>query len=361
MNSRSVITLATLVVVVLIAAVWTSTSRQAQIEQRGLLYPDLKSQLDQVNAVRVFGPGNQLKVEITRAQDGWRVNERWKYPAAADKVSQLLLDLGEAKTVEEKTSNESNYSALGVEGVSNDTATGVRVELAGIPGIDVIIGKMGPTTSSRYVRKSSEKASWLVDRTLDAPSEPKEWLDTQLIDIAAERIQSVSIAHEGKQAFTAAKANRSAENFTVTGLKKGQALSSDSAANGLASNLIKLELEDVAPFSDWEGKRPQVKATYKTFDGLVIELSGWEADEARHIHARVRYDEQQAKQFGPKESEEKEGKEDKKDEEKKDSQSTKDPRTEATDLDARLQSWVFQIADYKYDSIFEQLDDLLKQ
>lgn len=353
MNARSLATLAALVAIVLAAAVWVSTSRDHQPEKNAALYPTLKSQLDGVKAVRIYGAGNRRKVELVRSQNDWRIKERFDYPAAGDKLRQLVLDLGAAKPVEEKTSNPANYAALGVEDVTATGASGVRVELVGPTAIDLIVGKPGPGTQSRYIRKAGEKQSWLVDRALEAPSEPKDWLDSRLIDVAADRIHSAQIEIEGKQPYTAAKAQRSDANFAVTGLKKAQTLNTESAANGIGSALANLTLEDVAPYTDWQNKPAQAKAVYRTFDGTVIELSGWTEGNVHRIHARARYDEPLAAQFAVKS--------DDKNKDRQKQSGAPDRKAEAAALDARLQAWVFQIPDYKYGSIFTPLDELLKK
>ncbi|MET0661264.1 MAG: DUF4340 domain-containing protein [Steroidobacteraceae bacterium] len=343
MNSRSLATLAALVVIVLIAAVWVSMARHPQAEHDSRLYASLKSKLDGIQAVRIYGAGNQRKVELVRAQDGWHVSERSNYPAAMDKVRALLLGLSEAKSVEEKTSNPAHYAALGVEDVSASGATGVRVELVGPGGIDLIVGKTGQGANS-YVRKTGDKTTWLIDRLLEAPTNPKEWLEPKLIDIAANRIQSAHIEIAGKQPYTAVKAKDNDANFAVNGLKKGQTLNGESAANAVSSALANLNLEDVASYGEWQDKPAQAKATYTTFDGTVLEFSGWTEGDAHYVHARARYE--------PPQPDEKD---------RKANATPVDRQAAASALDARLQPWVFRIADYKYGAIFAPLEGLLQK
>ena len=346
MNSRFLAALAALLVIVLAAAVWLSTSRDGKAAKTStLLYPALKGQLDSVKAVRIYGAGNHRKAELVRVDNEWRVTERAQYPAASDKVRQLVIDLSAAKRIEEKTSKPSHYAALGLEDIAGNT-TGARVELVGPSGVDLIVGNTGPGANSRYVRKSGEKTSWLVDRMLGAPSEPKEWLNTRLIDIPANRIHSVQVQIEGQQPYGAAKANRTDAHFSVDGLKKGQTLNTESAADPIASALANLNLEDVAPYAEWQNKAPQAHATYTTFDGVIVELSGWIDGNVHHVHARARYDEPLAQQFAPKD---------------KNSPPAPDRIAEAVALDARLQPWVFQIPDYKYSTLFTPLEGLLKK
>jgi hypothetical protein len=355
MNTRTLATLGALVAIVVAAAVWLSMSRHPEQVSKAL-YPDLKAHLQEVTGIRIYTRGNQRQVELVRSDKGWTVTERSNYPADANKVRQLVLDLAEAKLLEEKTSDPAKYPTLNVQDVSAADATGVRVELVGVKDVDVILGKKAVAMNSRYVRKTADKTSWLVDRALDAPSEPKDWLDQEVLDIASDRIHSVRIEIEGKQPYTASKAARTDANFKVTNLKKGQSLSSESAANGLGSSLIRLNLDDVAPYTQWQDKKPQAKATYTTFDGIKLEITGWKDDNNRYIHVVAAYDESVAKQFAPAEKSEKDEKAD-----KDVNQTAIDGKAETEKLQARLQPWVFQIPHYKYDTLFQPLEDLLKK
>lgn len=362
MNTRSLAILAALVAIIVAAAAWLSMSRHSG-QGSQTLYPDLKAQIGKVTGIRIYGSENELKVELVRGEKGWTVTERSHYPAAGEKVRQLVLDLAEAKLLEEKTSDPAKYSMLDVQDVTATNAPGVRVELAGVEDVDVILGKNAGALNSRYVRKSSNKTSWLVDRSLDAPSEPKEWLDPEVLDIASDRIQSARIEIQGKQPYTASKAARSAANFTVAELKKGQALISETVANSVGAALSRVTLDDVAAYSEWQDKKPQAKATYATFDGLKLELIGWTEGEARRIHVSAAYDESLAKQFAPTEKTEKSEQAEQSDKNATAEKHGKavDAKVDADKIQSRLQSWVLQIPQYKYDAIFQPLEDMLKK
>jgi hypothetical protein len=355
MNSRSLGILIALVVIVASASVWLSMSRHEPVSTRGALYPDLKRQLDAVTAVRIYGAGNARKVELTRDGNEWRVTERFNYPVAMDKLRQLLIGLSDARIVEEKTSNAANYALLGVEDVSAADATAVRVQLAGTAKpTDLLIGKAGSGTSSRYVRRANEKTSWLIDHDLNAPTQPQHWLRPELIDLSADRIQAAHIEIAGKQAYTAAKQSRADANFAVSDLKRGQALDTEAAPNSVATALANLHLDDVTPHSQFQDQQPTARAKYSTFDGVVIELTGWTAGALHYVHLRAAYDESLAQRFMPQRAGETATPANPK-------SSAPNVRDDTTALDARLEPWVFQIADYKYTAIFQPLDELLKK
>ncbi|MEO1574986.1 MAG: hypothetical protein AAFU65_08505, partial [Pseudomonadota bacterium] len=73
------------------------------------LVPGLEAGLNDVTRVVITGPGDEVKVTLTRGDDRWGVDERGGYVADTADIRKLLIDLGEARLVEQKTSREENY------------------------------------------------------------------------------------------------------------------------------------------------------------------------------------------------------------------------------------------------------------
>src|SRR5262245_29221780 len=130
MTSRKALILTAIALIVFVAGLLLSQHETAPggTKQAGALYPDLKTQLDAVTAVRIFKAGDARTVELVRQGNDWAVSERAGYRAEQTKVRHLLLALADARPVEQKTSNPESYPALGVEDVSKPDAGGVRVE-----------------------------------------------------------------------------------------------------------------------------------------------------------------------------------------------------------------------------------------
>jgi hypothetical protein len=251
------------------------------------------------------------------------------------------------------------------------------------PSVNLIVGKSGTSLDTQYVRKAGEKQSWLVDGDFDTTSEPQDWLRKTLFEISADRIQSATIQAKGAKPYTAAKSAKADADFSVASLPKGKKLTSPSAANTLASALTGVALSDVQPAAEFEGS-PDVTATYQTFDGLVLEIKGWSKDDKRYLAGQARFDGALADRFKVA-SEFAESKE-------ADAQETAEAATANTDkanqlgtdktdttakpnaaapaaapnvaeeaksLNDKLSGWVFEIPEYKYNTIFKPLDDLL--
>lgn len=332
MTSRGLLTLVAAAVLVLGAGLWLA-DRQASPAgdaAEGALYPGLERELDAIERVRIFKAGDERGVELERGEAGWIVTGRQGYRADAAKLRELVVALAEARRYEEKTSNPDQYAALGVEDVSRENAQGVRVELVGssVP-VNLIVGKPGLGTSTHYVRPAGEATSWLIDRRLEAPIAPEAWLDKEIVDIPAERVQSATVTVAGDKSYTAAKGSRDDANFDVEGLPKGKSMRSTSAASGFATALSDLSLSDVQPASAFGSEPPADRATFRTFDGLVVELQGWKREDKRFVALRASFE------------------------------AAPDAEAEAKTLTRRTAGWVYEIPEYRYASLFKPMEDLL--
>lgn len=374
MTSRRLIILAALAIVVIAGALFLT--RQPSPSQAGdstaLLYPKLEAELAAVTALSIYKPGDERAVELLRKDGNWTITEQSGYAADTAKVHRLLRAIAKAKPVEEKTSNPASYAAIGVEDLGNPAATGSRVQLSGTATpVNLIVGKSGAGAQSAYVRRAGEPASWLINESIDAATSPDAWLRKEIINVAADRVQSATVTGTGKP-YTAGKKSRADADFAVDGLSKGKDLSSPTAANGVASALTSLTLTDVRAAKEFAADKPVAHATFKTFDGLVADIDGWVKDGKHYVAIKPAYDEALAKQFHV-EAQAEAKPETAKPETKADAAegppppaaapatTAVDAKAEAQTADSKLSGWVYEIPDYKYEAIFKPLDELLKK
>lgn len=368
MTPRRLLILGVLAVVAIAVGLWVSygSTSSGSAQLNAPLYPALEKELDRVTAVRIFKAGDTKAVELQRSDSGWTVAERSNYPADVAKLRKFVVDLAQAAVLEEKTSNPDNYATLGVEDVSKENATGLRVELEGVSTpVNLIVGKLAPGAKSHYVRRAGESQSWLVNRALDTSSTPDAWLRKEIIDVTADRIQSAAVTLKGAKRYVAAKSGRAAANFDIEGLPKGKELSAPTAANGFATALASLTLSDVQR-ADELAEQPADTAEFKTFDGLIVQLDGWKKDDKRYVAIKTSFDAEQAQRFHlPTETPKKDGEENKEGEASEASSTPSEEqldkiRQEATSLQEKLAGWAYEIPSYKYDAIFKPLNDMLK-
>jgi hypothetical protein len=274
------------------------------------------------------------------------------------------MALADAKLYEQKTSNPANYALVGVEEVAAKTAKGVRIELEGLDKpLKLIVGKREPGAQSTFVRRANEPESWLVHVDIDAPAEPDKWLVKDIANVGADRVREADVSIDGQAPYSAVKNARTDPSFAVSPLPKGRELTSASAANGFATALMNLTLDDVRQKQAFDGKKSNAHATFKSFDGLVVELEGWVENNVHWFALKPSVDADLARKFfvpsAPPAAGESKDKADAK-------PATADTviastKKEADDLAAKTTNWVFQVPDYKYDAIFKPLDQLLKK
>ena len=365
MTSRRLLILIVAAIVAIAAGVWLAGRQGSSGSSSGTsaLYPELKQHLNSVSAVNIYKAGDARVVELTKQGEDWTVSERDNYPADDSKVRKLLVAVADAKVYEEKTSNPQAYATLGVEDTQGKSATSLRIELAGpSKPVNLIVGKQGVGARSTYVRRAGEPQSWLINATIDTSSTPEAWLRKDLIDVAADRMHSAIVEVKGAKPYTAAKTTRTDANFAVAGLPKGKSLSAPTAANSVATALTGLGLADVRAASAFQSTPAAAHATFKTFDGLIVDVDGWVQDQKHYVALRPSFDAAQAERFKLATAPVTENKS----EEQQDDKAPEPPQPAAPNVEedakkvaAKVNGWVYEIPDYKYEALFKPVDQLV--
>jgi hypothetical protein len=342
-----------------LGAFWiSSTHNRTKTGDSGqALYPPLKGKLTSATRIRIYRAGDELIADLNRDHEDWHVANRNGYAADGAKVRKLLLDIEQARIDEQKTSNAANYPTLGVADVSDKAATGVRIEIEGLPTpVNLIVGKSNVADHTTFVRRTGEAPSWLVNVGMEVPSSTGEWLRKDILDVGADRIQQATIAITGEPAYTATKNSRTDANFTVAGIPKGRELNTPSAADGVATAVVGLELNDVKPAAEVSSEKPVARTVFHTFDGLVLAVNGAKQSDKYYITLEPAFDGALAQRFHV---------ETEAATEKRTDTKAVDPNVkveeEVKSLDSKLRPWAFEVARYKYDAIFKPLDQLLKK
>jgi uncharacterized protein DUF4340 len=359
MSRQRFIALIVAALVAISAALYFSTQRNDSREVSGLpLLPTLASEVNTVTSLSVLKGSPTPVVTVHRQGEQWTVAERANYPADVAKLRKLLLALGDAKIREEKTSDPANYSVIGVEDPTKPGATGTQIELIAKAGKqDVIVGK--PVEQGNFVRRVGEKSSYIVEPGISLEAEPRYWIDTRLIDISADKIQSIQFKPETGSTYTvrrvtepapkpdegkksapnaattptaaaapaaadapaapAAPAAESSSKFVLEGVPSGRQAADSNALAPSPTAFSNLNDDDVAPVGDIDFSKPST-VTLALSDGSVITLTGAAVGDKRWIQVAA-------------------------------------PKSAV--LSAKANGRAFEIASYRYDQIFKPLEQLL--
>jgi hypothetical protein len=358
-SRRRFIWLVVAAVLAISGALYLSTERNLPRDLHGTaLLPSLANELNTVTALSVRR-GRALPTVTVHQQAGrWTIAQLGDYPADVPKLRKLLLALSDAKIVEEKTSNPASFPIIGVEDPSSPSATGAEISITAQDGKHaVIIGKT--TGEGNFARRAGEKTSYIVEPAISFEAEPRYWIDSHLIDIAAGSIQSIEVKPATGPAYTVHRANTAAGampgpaaaganatpssasgagaapaagvatgprasasvagNFVLDGVPGGRKAADPAVLAPSPTTFGGLTADDVTTVGDIDFSKATV-ATVTLSDGSVITVTGATSGDKHWIHL----------------------------------QASKDAA-----LNAKAAGRAFEIAGYRYDAIFRPLEQLL--
>ena len=129
---------------------------------------------------------------------------------------------------------------------------------------------------------AGEAQSWLAKGNLIPDRHASDWLRKDLANIPSDRIASVTITHADGKALRVYKNAPEDPHYAIADLPKGREASSEFAANGLASVLADLRIDDVAPTSEVAVPDNATTIRYQAFDGLVVEAREWQVGDKHY-------------------------------------------------------------------------------
>jgi hypothetical protein len=263
------------------------------------------------------------------------------------------------------------------------------VDLAGLSTpVKLIVGNYnGAGGGGTFVRLDGQEQSWLTKGNLSVDKNIAEWEKRDLTDIADARLKAVTLTSPDAKVLKVYKEHAGDANFKVADVPKGRETSSEFAANTLGSTLAGLKADDAFAAKDVGPGEKVYKAEYSTFDGLVVDITGWEKDgkdyaqfvarvDAAAVDAQIAADQAKAKAESDAAAQAASSKaaESKsaatpaqalKPEEVDSSE--KDRQRRLNELDKEVQSlnttfsgWTFALPSFKFSNLTKTMDDMLK-
>ncbi|HBK08619.1 MAG TPA: hypothetical protein DDZ81_22670 [Acetobacteraceae bacterium] len=299
----------------------TATTRveQATVAPGTLMFPDLTPKLASAAKLEITHQGKQTVIE-KRPDGGWGVASMHDYPIQETKLRGVLTALTELRLVEPRTSDPAEFSRLGVDDPSGATSSADLLRVmdgAGKPILDLIVGhrrvrSQGHVPDEVYVRRPGDNQSWLAEGSLQVDADAAAWLDRNVINIAHDRIASVSVGDgaltfgkvDGKFALTQPADHPKLEDYKVDDVAR--------ALEGLTFTEVKADVPGTEAGH----------AVFTTADGLAVTVTMFHAD--KDVWARF----------------------------------TAGGTPEADKLNAHLGGWSYQIGAWKEKSLVPTMDDL---
>ncbi|WP_455367058.1 DUF4340 domain-containing protein [Kaarinaea lacus] len=377
-NSKHILILASVAVIFIIATLFSGPTDQEITGAGDKVYPELLTRANDITYIKI--QTNQNNLTLTKDQDLWTVKEHDNYPAAIDKVRELVLGVGNLKRVEPKTRKPENYSRIGLQDVTEEGATSTQITM--IAGsdkklADLIIGDSKPSKAdaslqSYYIRSASDPQSWLADGKLPDKWEPKDWLDIDIVELKRERIQQVKVNHQDGELVYIHRDSPDIRDFTLDSLQPGEQVTAPYEVNNIATTFTKMTFDDVfnaanAGISD----KPIYTAVLTTFDGLEITFEPFAKDDKHLSRLSARYNADAAKAYQEKLAQQgstesapeapaadPHGNASKKPVELK---TAEEVNKEVEQFNARWQKWAYQLPEFRVKNIGKKKADLLKK
>ena len=319
MSRQRFIALAIAAVLAISGALYLSTQRNLPRDPHGnALLPSLAGELNTVTAVTLRRASAAPTATVHQQGGRWTVAERGDYPADVPKLRKLLLALSDAKIVEEKTSNPAYFPVIGVEDPAAPGATGAEVDVTARDGKHaVIVGK--PGRDGNFLRRPGENKSYSVEPGISFETDPRFWIEPQLVDIAAADIQSIQVKPSAGLAYSVRREAAGAAHYTLEGVPPGRRAADSASLAPSPTIYTGLTADDVTPLSAIDFSKATV-ATLTMSDGNVMTMSGTAIGDKHWLSL----------------------------------QTSKDAA-----LNAKTAGRAFDIASYRFDAIFRPLEQLL--
>ena len=360
MKPNTIIGLAAATIVVLVAAAFGVAQHyrfavSPLIEER--LFEGLEDRLADVAEIEVEHTDGKLTMKRTGA--GWVVAEKNAYPANAELVGKVALQLSQLRLVEPMTRMAERLPRVWLDDTSNQDSRAKLVRLKDTDGAtlaEVMVGRPrynlgGGGLDGIYIRRPGEDQVWLAQGSLEFGKTEREWLQRQIMDVASKRVRQVTATDADGTAFVAVKAKPSDEHFAIQDLPEDAELRRNWFwdVDDTARALRGLEFDDVVPHTDKRiaGSDKLSTAEVRTYDGLVVTLAMLEDADTERSWTRITASVDPAP-VGVPEGEDTEG-----------FKTADEVKREADAINAAVAAWTYGIAEWRLKSLKLRLADVL--
>lgn len=288
MTPKTLTSLAVASVISVAAAAYAVSNEPGfiNVERGGRVFPGLNERINEVARIEVRTNGRTLS--MSQGDGGWILEESGGYALKPEIVKGAILGFAGLTYVEPKTAKPDLYAKLELRDPEKQGSLGRAVKIISEDGdvlVDAVLGKVrynmpGTTRDGIYLRLSGTPRTWLALGQLDVSGEPADWLQQELIDIAAARILSAEVRHPDGETLRIGKKTPEDPNFSLLDMPAGKHLKYDADPTNIATVLEALELEDVRKSGDAGiNEDTAIRTSIRTVDGLRVDILMKNADD----------------------------------------------------------------------------------
>jgi len=356
MRAKGLTIMAGAAIVAVAAAAWIIARQPEQmttsIGEQGPLFPALAQQVNEVGSIIIADAKQSLTIQ-RQGEDRWVLKEKADYRVRDDAVKKAVVGLAELRMLEPRSENPEMHLKMGVGDLDKPGSEAVRVTLKDKGAKDLASLLIGKTKASEttmrpaeiFVRKASDTKAWLVHGRLDIKADPMSWVDKETLKVVRGRIMAVDIVQPDGGKAEIRRPDPTKEEFELVGLPKDKK-PKVSDINGIAGGLEFVNFDDVAKAESMDWSKAVV-TTYRTYDGLVLEIRTVKKDGKPWSNFNASVDAAQvAKDLA-------------KTDEKKVLLPAEEVEKEAKGINERLAAFAHQVPDYRSDNFTRKPDDLI--
>ena len=202
------------------------------------------------------------------------------------------------------------------------------------------------------VRLGEDNQALLIDQTLNAANETRDWLERDIVDISEAEVVEVTITHPDGEQVVARKSSADEQDFTLQDLPEGREIHSAYSVNSLAGSLDGLQLDEVTTESsvDWS---QLTKLRLLTADGLEVSVDLATAEEKEWLRLAASQHQQESAAVDERGSDDTES-------DDVEQLAVTELAQRVEEINHRVAGWAFVIPDHKSGNIKKRMEDLLK-
>ncbi len=327
--------------------------------------------------------GKSGSVKLVRKDDGWRVAERFDYPASFSTLKEFIVKIGELKAAQSVKVGASQYGRLNLEEPGKGESSGTKVVFYGKDGKALqtlvfgkehskkteegaqpnpMMGMMGGGGGSwpdgRYLLLPESNRVVLVSDSFSAVDpDPTRWLEKEFFKVTD--LKDARLLAADQELWSVSRDSKTAELALAGPLPEGKEvdtgkLGSIKSAFGWASFT---DVADPALKPEDTGMDAPKVYIARDFDGFAytVRIGKETSDGKVHVQAEVAF---AGPSERPADAAEKPEDKPKKDEEfAKKLQENKD---KAEQMNRRLKGWTYVVSKYTVESVTKTREELLK-
>lgn len=248
-------------------------------DARQLFMPGLDA--GELNKITISRHGADPLLKLERDGERWalttlQVVTPVTVPANMSLIKTLLLSLGNARVLEQKTAEKDWFKHLGVNDIHSAGARGTLLALAsGDTSWLLIVGDKSSKQQGQYWRELNglKHAVMRVDQLLDLPGNVVDWMDREIIDLPDNGVASISINSADGQSFFLQRESHEQDLVLGSATAASTSVELPNSVKQLIFGLSRLNFDRIEASAGSIQEEPDFTINFGLFDGTSFILS----------------------------------------------------------------------------------------